>query len=158
MGQKFHLAILGHAEKHAAARTDYLTGFDITGQDQPRCRGANVEPSRPGTLFGQLCDRDVHARIGGITGRGALVDISLADEAARYEGAGTVELRLRQFRVRAIDLYLCGERANLLCLDRPLDHRENLPGANPIARLDQHTRYLPALTDDSDGHFHPRSE
>jgi hypothetical protein len=49
---------------------------------------------------------------------------------------------------------LCCELLGLPRLDLAIDHRERLPGADPLARLDQDRRYHPALAGDPDRHVH----
>ena len=151
-GAKLHLAAGGDAEQRPGAGADDLAGLDAARKDEPGGRRADVEAADPGAGRAELRLGDAHARRGGVARRALAVEIGLADEAARDQGLGAVELVLGEPEVGLRHLDLRGELRGFLGLDAAVDDGERLAGADPLAGLDEHAHDLPALAGNADRH------
>ncbi len=134
------------------AGADHLAHLDAARQYEAAGGRADVEPADAGAGGAELGLGDADAGRGGVAGGALAVEIGLADEAARNQRLGPVELVLGELQVGARHLDLGGELLRLLGLDRAVDHRQRLAGADPLAGLDQHTLDLAALAGDADRH------
>ena len=148
----------GDAEQGARAGADHLAGLDAAAEHEAGGRRADVEPADLGAGRAELGLGDADAGRGGVAGGALLVEIGLADEAAADQRLGAVELVLGELQVGARHFDLGGELGRLLRLDRAIDHRQRLAGADPLAGLDEHALDLAAFAGDADRHVAARGE
>ena len=137
---------------------DDLTGFDCAREDKARSRRTDVEPAVARAHFGKLRLGEADARSGRVARGEELIDAGLRDEAAADELLRSIEIILRYAGIGARDVERGFLLRDLLRLDRALDRGEHLPGADPLAGLDEHARDHAAFADDRDRHVDPRGE
>ena len=146
----FHLAAFGQAEQRARARADDLADLDVAREDQPGGRRDDVEPAdlgagRPRAAPGQR--EPAHRRR-----RGAFFEsISALETKPRpWSASARSIIRLGKRGIGARRFDLRGELRRLLRLDRAVDDREQLAGADPAAGVDEHADDPAARSGDAD--------
>ena len=158
MRLQFHFTALGKAEQDSRTGADHLARFDPAFKHQPGGGGDHVEPAALRLQHAQLRPGDADLRVSGIAGRAQPVDIGLGHKALVDQPQRTVEVGLRQIGVGPRDLNLRGLARLLLDLNRTINHRHHLPGADPLPGFDQYRQDLPAFTGDPDRQFAPRGQ